>query len=309
MIKKFAIKKFMIISLSFIILLLLYLFPESDKYKINTTLTYIEPKTIPIYLVDNNNYVSRFEVIRKSENTLDLVDEIIDNLTIGYNDGYIPNNFKKIIPKNTTILSKELENSLLKINFSKELLNVDIKSEEKMLEAIIYSLTEIKDIKKIMIFVEGNNLKELPNSKKKLPLVLDRNYGINKVYDLNSMKNINKVTTYYVSKNNNLTYYTPITCISNDKDEKIKIIIEKLKTNPTYNTNLVSYLKTSAELQNYEILENSVNLSFNNKILALDDDKIIEEVKYSIALSVKDSYQINETIFYVDNNLIDVLII
>ena len=71
MIKKFAIKKFMIISLSFIILLLLYLFPESDKYKINTTLTYIEPKTIPIYLVDNNNYVSRFEVIRKSENTLD----------------------------------------------------------------------------------------------------------------------------------------------------------------------------------------------------------------------------------------------
>ena len=108
MIKKFAIKKFMIISLSFIILLLLYLFPESDKYKINTTLTYIEPKTIPIYLVDNNNYVSRFEVIRKSENTLDLVDEIIDNLTIGYNDGYIPNNFKKIIPKNTTILSKEL---------------------------------------------------------------------------------------------------------------------------------------------------------------------------------------------------------
>lgn len=309
MIKKFAIKKFMIISLSFIILLLLYLFPESDKYKINTTLTYIEPKTIPIYLVDNNNYVSRFEVIRKSENTLDLVDEIIDNLTIGYNDGYIPNNFKKIIPKNTTILSKELENSLLKINFSKELLNVDIKSEEKMLEAIIYSLTEIKDIKKIMIFVEGNNLKELPNSKKKLPLVLDRNYGINKVYDLNSMKNINKVTTYYVSKNNNLTYYTPITCISNDKDEKIKIIIEKLKTNPTYNTNLVSYLKTSAELQNYEILENSVNLSFNNKILALDDDKIIEEVKYSIALSVKDSYQINETIFYVDNSLIDVLII
>ena len=178
-----------------------------------------------------------------------------------------------------------------------------------MIEAIIYSLTEISNINRIMIFVEGNILKELPNSKKKLPLVLDRNYGINKVYDLNSMKNINKVTTYYVSKNNNLTYYTPITCISNDKDEKIKIIIEKLKTNPTYNTNLVSYLKTSAELQNYEILENSVNLSFNNKILALDDDKIIEEVKYSIALSVKDSYQINETIFYVDNNLIDVLII
>lgn len=305
MFKRFALKKIIIVSLSFLILLIIYLFPEADNYNIETTLTYIEPKTMPIYLIDNNNYVSRIEVIRKSEDTLDLVEEVINNLTIDNNSSHVPNNFKKIIPKNTKIISKELEGNLLKINFTKDLLNIEKENEEKMLEAIIYSLTEIKDIKKIMIFIEGVNLKELPKSKKVLPLILDRNYGINKIYDLNSMKEINKVTTYYVSKINNYTYYTPVTSLSNDKEEKVKIIIDKLKSSPTYNTNLVSYLTASSELLNYEILENSINLSFNNAILSLDDDKIIEEVKYSIALSIRDTYDISETIFYVDNMLID----
>lgn len=309
MFKRFALKKFIIISISFLVLLIIYLFPKSDNYNITTTLTYIEPKTMPIYLVDDNNYVSRFEVIKNSEDTMELIDEVINNLTVGSSSSHVPNNFKKIIPKDTKILSKELESNLLKINFSKELLNVSKEQEEKMLEAIIYSLTEIKDIKKIMIFVEGTNLKELPNSKKKLPLILDRNFGINKIYDLNSMKEISKVTTYYVNKRDNFVYYTPVTSLSNNKEEKIEIIIENLKNRPTYDTNLVSYLASSSELQNYEILENSVNLSFNNEILSLDDNKIIEEVKYSIALSVRDTYDISETIFYVDNTLIDALFI
>lgn len=305
MFKRFALKKFIIISLSFLVLLIIYLFPETDNYHINTTLTYIEPKTMPIYLVDNENFVSRFEIIMKSENTLDQIDEIIENLTEETKTTFVPNSFKKIIPKNTKILSKELESNLLKINFSKELLNVSKENEEKMLEAIIYSLTEIKDIKKIMIFVEGVNLSKLPNSKKTLPLTLDRSYGINKIYELESMKDISKVTTYYVNKKDNLTYYTPVTSISNNKNEKIEIIIEKLKSSPTYDTNLVSYLASTSELLNYEILENSINLSFNNEVLSLDNDEIIEEVKYSIALSIRDTYDINETIFYVDNMLVD----
>ncbi len=311
MLKRLAYKKIIVVALSFIFLLIIYFFPSKDTLDINTTLTYSNPKTIPIYLVDNNNLVSRFEVIQKSTSTNKLIDEVINNLTIDSNtNNHIPNNFKKIIPKNTKILSKDLsDDGTLKINFSKELLNVNENNEEKMLEAIIYSLTEIKEVKKIMIFVEGETLKELPHSKKTLPNILDRNYGINKVYELDSMKDISKITTYYVSKMDGYSYFTPVTTYTNNKNEKVEIIIEKLKTSPTYQTNLVSYLTASAELLDYQILENSVNLSFNNQVLSLDDNKIIEEVKYSIALSIRDTYNINETIFYVDNLLVDAFFI
>lgn len=309
MLKRLAFKKMMIISLSFLFLLIIYFFPRNDKLNIDTTLTYNDLETIPIYLVDNNNLVSRFEVIKKGKDSLELVDEVISNLTIDSENNYIPNNFKKVIPEKTKVISKDLNDGLLKINFTKELLQVSKENEEKMIEAIIYSLTEIKDIKKVMIFVEGELLKELPNSKKILPNTLDRSLGINKVYDLNSMKDISKVTTYYVSKADGYNYYTPVTTITNTKKEKVEVIIEKLKSSPTFNTNLVSYLEASTKLQKYEILENSINLSFNNAVLSLDDNSIIEEVKYAIALSIRDTYDIYETIFYVDDNLIDAFFI
>lgn len=310
MLKRFAYKKFIIVTLSFIFLLIIYFFPNDDDYNINTTLTYSNPITMPIYLVDNNNLVSRFEVIKKSEDIDTLIEEVIDNLRINSNNNNrMPNNFRKIIPENTKVISKSLTDGILKINFSKELLNIDSENEEKMIESLIYSLTEIEGVEKIMIFVEGENLKTLPHSKKTLPNVLDRSYGINKVYELESMKDVTKVTTYYVSKMDGYSYFTPVTTITNAKNEKVEIIIEKLKSSPTYQTNLISYLATSAELLDYEILENSVNLSFNNQVLSLDNNSIIEEVKYSIALSIRDTYAINETIFYVDNMLIDAFFI
>ena len=310
MLKRLALKKTIIISLSFLILLIIYFFPSNEAYNIHTTLTYTNPVTIPIYLVDDNNLVSRFEVIKKSDDINNLIEEVIQNLTIGSNDNsHIPSNFKQVIPKDTKIINKDLTDGLLKINFSKELLNVEEENEEKMLEALIYSFTEIKDVKKIMIFVEGELLKRLPNSGKTLPNTLDRSYGINKVYELDSMKDVTKITTYYVSKIDGFSYFTPLTTVTNTQNEKVEIIIEKLKTSPTYETNLISYLASSAELLNYEILENSINLSFNNQVLNLEENKIIEEVKYAIALSIRDTYDINETIFYVDNQLIDAFFI
>ena len=310
MLKRLALKKIIIVSLSFIILLIIYFFPTTENYNITTSLTYTDPETIPIYLIDNNNLVSRFEVIKQNTDTDKLINDVIQNLTIDeLTDSHIPNNFQKIIPKDTKLINKDLTDGILKLNFTKEFLNVKEENEEKLIESLIYSMTEIEGVNKIMIFVEGETLKELPHSKKTLPNTLDRSYGINKVYELESMKDISKITTYYVSKIDGYSYFTPVTTITNTKEEKVEVIIEKLKSSPTYQTNLISYLAASAELLNYEILENSVNLSFNNQVLSLDKNEIIEEVKYSIALSIRDTYNINETIFYVDNMLIDAFFI
>lgn len=306
MLKNMAFKKIVISSLALTILAIIWLLPNKNSYDFKTTLTYNYPTVQPIYLLDNNNYVARYNIIKKTNETLELVDYVIENLTINdKNDYYLPNGFNAIIPKNTKILSKSLEDNLLKINFSKELLNISEENEEKMIEAIVYSLLEIKEIKKIMIFVEGNNLTKFPNSQKNLAIILDKNIGINKTYDIKSLKETNKTTTYYLSKIDSTYYYVPVTSISNKDKEKVEIIIEKLKTSPTYKTNLISFLASNAELINYEILENSVSLSFNNKILSLDNNEITEEVKYSIALSIRDTYNINQTIFYVDDLLID----
>lgn len=311
MLKAHAYRKIVIASLTLIILGLLYFFPSSDEknFKINQSLSYIDVSTNPIYLIDNNEYVARTDIIKTEEDPVKLAKEIIQSLIIGSEKSeYLPEGFKAIIPKNTKVLNISLENGLLKVDFSKELLNIKAEDAEKMLEAIIYSLTEIDTIDSLMIFIEGEKLNNLPGSTTTLPNTLDRSFGINKIYNLTSFKNISSVTSYYLSKFKDTYYYVPVTTVSNNQKEKIEVIIEQLKTAPINQTNLISFLATNAELTEYEILENTISLSFNNYVFdSFDDKTILEEVKYSIGLSVQDSYSVSKVIFNVDGEEITTL--
>ena len=298
MIKKSSIRRICVATLTLFILLIIYFFPSNDTV-IKEHLSYITRDEMPIFLVDNSDYVARTSIVKNSSETIEQIKEIIEALTKNTKkSSYIRDGFKPIIPDGTKILDLKLEENILKMNFSQELLNVVHCDEQKMIEAIIYSLTEIKDIKKIKILVEGKPLTNLPNSNKKLPEYLDKSYGINKIYNIDSIKETTKTTIYYLSKNKDYYYYVPVTKVSNEKTERVEIIIKELKSTPIYHTNLISYLAASANMTNYELLESTISLSFNNYLIAnMKEEDILEEVKYSIALSIRDTYGINEVIF------------
>ena len=309
MLKKSALRRIMVSTLALIIVTVLYFFPTDDNNnQITQNVEYVSVDNTPIYLMNPDNYVVRTSIATKEKEPLALVKEMIDALTIGNEkQDYIPKHFSSIIPENTKLLDVSLEDGLLKIDFSKEFLNTTKEMEEIMIEAIVYTLTEIDGIDKIMIFVEGTKLEVLPQSNIKLPNTLDRSYGINKVYDITSLKDLTKTTIYYIGEFNNLIYYVPVTKIENDNgNNKIEIIIDELKSSPKNETNLMSYLASSVKLESYEELENQVILSFNNEIF--DDFKeqnILEEVKYSISLSIEDTLNVEEVIFKVDNKVIE----
>lgn len=302
MLKKSSLRRIMVATLALFILLIIYFFPTTTP--IEESLSYIEKQEMPIFLVDSLEYIARTSIVQESKTTDKLILEVIESLTIGSEkSSYIRDGFKGIIPEGTKVLDTNLKNGILTINFNKNFLNVSIKDEEKMLEALIYSILEISGIKKLSIEVEGEKLKNLPNSKKKLPEFLDKNYGVNKIYNLDSIKDTSKTTIYYLSKHNDYYYYVPVTKVSNETGEKAEIIIKELKSTPIYHTNLISYLAASTNLTNYELLENSISLSFDNHLLAnLNDEDMLEEVKYSIALSLRDSYGIEEVLFNYPNS-------
>ena len=250
--------------------------------------------------MDQNNYVARISVIKND--TEDEINYIIDTLTIGsITANYLPNGFTGIIPHNTKLIDYSLEDKLLKLNFSKEFLNVSKENEEKLIESLIYSLCELEGVAQIMIFVEGTSLTKLPQSQKSLPLILDKSYGINKIYNFDNIKDTSKTTIYYMGKYNDNIYYIPITKITNDTIEPVEVIVNELKSTPIYETNLISYLNASYELADYEILENSITLSFDNSMLAnLHDEDINEKVRYTLSLSLRDTYNIENIVINID---------
>ena len=299
---KNGIKKriFLIISSIFIILII-YLFP-TKKEDANYEEKKDKTKDVIIYLLDEKEFVSRVSVYMKENELEKKIKEMIEYITIdSKNSSYIKEGFKPIIPKNTKLLSISIDNSLVKLNFSKELLTINEANEDKMISAIIYSLTSLDGIKEISIYVEGNLLTKLPNSGKSLPSILNRSYGINKVYDLTKIKGSTKTTFYYLSKYKYYYYYVPVTMINNDEKEKIEVIIEEMASKSVYQTSLISYLKESKEVS-YELDNDKLNInSTKNLFDSLNKNNLVESVIYSINLSVKDNYNIKEVNYNIND--------
>ena len=298
----------MVSSTAIILLLVIYLIPDNKKDidlkndKIEYTYNNVEST---IYLVDSNNYVARTSIATCKCDGVDLAKDLVNGLIIGGSkNNIIPNGFRSILPPDVSILNIELNNKILVIDFSKELLEVNEKDEEKMLEAIIYTLTSIDGIDKVIIKVEGEVLDKLPNSKNNIPTVLDRSYGINKIYDLSSLNDIMSYTTYYISTYNDNKYYVPVTKYVNSKDSDIvKVIIKELGSSPIYQTNLMSYLNANTTLNDYELVDNSLSLNFNELLLnEIDKKNILEEVIYTISLSMNNIYNDLESVSFLVNN-------
>ena len=286
---------------------MLYLIPtNSEEVEIkNQKLEYVYPNDLEvIYLLDDNDYLSRTKISASNKDVITKSTDLIEALIVdGKKKDIISNGFKAILPKNTKVLNISLNEKILTIDFSEEFNNIQEEYEEKLIESLTYTLTSIDGIDKIEIYVDGVKLKKLPNSKKVLPEYLDKEYGINKKYELTSLNDIYSYTVYYVNNYNDELYYTPVTkYINSENQDRVKIIIDELATSITYETNLMSYLDANVKLLDYEIIDNKIKLNFNNLILTdITSNVILEEVMYTIGLSLCDELSVEEVVFAVNN--------
>lgn len=306
MLKRRALRKIIITTFSLLTIFAICIIPNSLNSKDNFLDTKIDLEyvnnlgTNEIYLLGPNKYLVKTNVLLETDNMNTKIRSILDYLTIQKSDK-LPTGLSGIIPMNTKVNNVEIKESIVTIDFSKELLEVKEELEERLIEAITYSIINIDGVEAITIKVDGNLLTELPKTKKKLPELLNRNFGINKVFDIDNLNGIQKVTLYYLDKISNQNYYVPVTKYLNDDREKINIIIDNLSSNYIYESSLVSLLNQNTELINYEIEDEIMTLNFNNSIFT--HDKILEEVTYTIKESVCSTYPVKSVILEVEGNV------
>ena len=296
MIKKMLFKKVLIATLALVSLVLFYIFKDnSNTLNIEEKLEYVDNEVLlhDIFLLDNNNYLALTKVVVEEKDIEKLAKELLDILIReGKGESKIPNGFRSVLPNNTEIRNIIYKENVLKIDFSKELLDVNKELEEKVIESIVYTMTSIKEVNKVLIYIEGEILSKLPKSNLILPSTLDRKYGINKKFDITSINDITPVTIYYINKYNDNYYYVPVTNYINDNN-KIKIIIDELKNN---HNDLMSFLDANTKLISAKEENNIMILEFSNDIYSTDNI-ILKEVKDTITLSVFDNYNVEEVIF------------
>ncbi len=304
MIKKKALNRIFISSIAIFIVFtfvsLNLIKEDKNIYKIED---YTNAKKEVIYTLNEDNYVSKgYIYVSKEMTSLEKVKTLLDVMIEKNNkNALLPSYFKPILPQNTKVLSVELENKIIKINFSSEFLNVSDSQLEKMIEAITYTLTEIDDINGVEIYVEGELLKYVSNMKN-IPTILTRDIGINKKYEITSNNNISKIVLYFLGEEDNLI---PITKYVNDDREKIEIIVESLSNNYIFYDNLISVLSYNLKLEDYEMDNDTLTLKFNDFIYDnLEEKTVNEDLIDIISYSVFDNYDVSKVVFMENNNKI-----
>lgn len=284
MLKRKALKRIGLTTLVLFIMLITFSL-ELINTKTNSKLEEIEYvsnlNTTHIYLLNKENYLVKVDTLINTEKIEDMAKNVLKNLYTSNNKYH---NLKGLIPSNTKINKIEYQNDTIIIDFSKDLLAVNKKLEEKVIESIVYTLLEIKGISNIQIKINGKILNKLEKSNITLPDVLDNSIGINKTFNINSLKDIKCVVLYYVFNNDYDDYYVPVYKYINSKDSKIKIIIDSLNGSYTSSANLRSYLSYKNSIKDYKLDNDTLTITFNSL-----NDLNLESVTYLLSSSVFNS--------------------
>ncbi len=306
MLKSRAIRKIFITTLSLFIFLFVYSLPVlDDSYVLKTNLE-IESTTglatDNIYLLNDDGYLVKSRILLEENKLEDKIKKVLNQLII-QDENHFPKGLFPYIPKDTKVLNVLCGEGKVTIDFSSEFLSMEVYKEKQIISGIVFSILDLDDVEEVIILVEGQVLREYPNTKESLSSPLNKNIGINEEYELTSREDISKVVVYYLSRINNEMYYVPVTKYLNDSRDKIKIIIDELSTSYIYEPNLMSFLHSKVELLDYYEQENVLFLNFN-QFLFDSDDKVLEEVLYSISYSVFDNYDVSMVMFEVNNEYV-----
>lgn len=278
MIKKFLVNKICVTTLCLILLGLFYFLPTHESIK-NEIINNEKHNSKIIYLLDEDNYVSKVITYFDSNS---IKDEIKKRINILINGCIELNNFYPLIPKNTKLNSIKTDKNNVYLDFNNEIYNINDFLEDQMIESIVYSLTEINGIDNIYITV---NNKEYNSNKYNYPLT--RNIGINKKYNLDNFNNINKTTVFYEKTNNDIDYLVPVTNVMNSEEDKIKIIIKELKSSVNSQYNLKSYFNENIKLIDYSVDGKKMKLLFENS------NNINDKLEVLLSNSIFENYNVD----------------
>lgn len=302
MLREKAMRKILMTTLCLFVFLIASILSsfKNDSETVVSAVTLTDPVYQTVYLLDDEERLVRYQLEILDDSIEERVQQIFDSMRID-SDVSIPTFFHKFIPSDTTLLDFHVNGKTLILNLSASLFTGSSYLEEVIVEALTYSVTSIPDIDGLTLQVEGITVTALPQTKIIIPQVLTKEYGINKDFDFTSLMGVTKVTTYYYETLNNMNYYVPVTKYINDDKDKIKIIIENLSSKYIHEANLSSYLSEATKLLDYHYSNDVMVLNFNEAIFDANQ-KILEEVVYSIAGSVFANYDASSVVFQVNGH-------
>ncbi|MEH7387869.1 GerMN domain-containing protein [Bacillus sp. JJ1521] len=246
-----------------------------------------------LYLIDENGLVVPYTVDLPKQDAA--ARQVLEYLVAGgpLNE-ILPDGFRAVIPQDT-VVDVNLKDGTITADFSKEFSNYNKEDEEKILEAITFTLTQFENVKNVVISVNGYQLEEMPVNGTPIPGDLSRADGINidnsGVVDITNSR---PVTLYFYAQNEAGEYYVPVTKrIENTGDDRVAAVVNALIDGPTMGSELISEIHQDVKLLGAKMEDGKVTLDFNEAIFgAFNEDMISNHVINSLVLSLTEQPEV-----------------
>ena len=234
-----------------------------------------------VYLLDDNKFLIPLSVNVVSKDYL--VDEIY-TIVSDLRDLKVEG-FTTVLPSDVKINRIELENGILNIDFSKEFLNYQSDLEEKIIEALTWSVLDFKEVNGLTISVDGVKLERMPNNGLVLPEVLNKEIGINKYHDLDRDNlNSDDVVLLYEKRIGEVNYYVPVTRKVVKEVCTTKTIMNSLDTSIALFSGLKSIDKFKEINSENVDCNNDSAVSVNLSKSSLIDDNLVDGDLYEVLM-------------------------
>lgn len=243
-----------------------------------------------LFLIDKDGYVvPQMMALPETESVAkQAMQYLVEN---GEVSDLLPSGFRAVLPSDTVVNGVDVKDGKATVDFSPEFKNYQAENEEKILQAITWTLTQFDGIEKVGIKINGELLTEMPvNGTKIDPDGLTRSNGINTdASGVTDITNTRPVVVYYLAQQGKDYYYVPVTKrVSNTESNDITAVVNELIAGPSYQSNLVTEFLPEAKLLEDPVADDGkVLLNFNEHIFGSSEEKMISDyVLNSLALSL-----------------------
>lgn len=226
---------------------------------------------VTVYLLDQHGYLApmSLRVDGKSLTTEATVSKAIQWMTADNRRAdQLPAGFQAILPVGTELgsVTESITERTISVDFKSPFPEIPADQERKVLEALVWTLTELPGMDKVKLSIAGQPLTVLPSSGLSVDPLLTRGLGIN----LEAARGVQihrsmAVTLYFSSQSvDGEGYFVPVTRLIDRQENVTKAALEQLIIGPFDAKQLSPILMRDTKIEKLSQLADTINVSLRD---------------------------------------------
>lgn len=249
-----------------------------------------------LFLLDSNGMVAPQMVEVPVPESKEVAKQALEYLVKdGPVSNVIPNGFQAVLPAGTQILGVNIKDGTAIADFSEEFKEYQAEDEQKILQAITWTLTQFDSIDKVQLRINGYDQDVMPVDGTPIGDGFSRADGIN--VDTGTMTDLTNsvgVTVYFLAQSSHGNYYVPVTKRVQNEENNITATIKGLAEGPSLASGLFSDFSRELELLEANAdTDGKWTLNFNEALLN-NQKAISDEALNALILSLTEHEEVKE---------------